>query len=173
VNRRRLAAAVVLALVGVAGIVVGLVATRGDGGGGSAGVLQAVLAGEMPARPPFTGLTEVHLAVGDRCLAVVVADTEPEREQGLRQRRDIGSDDAMLFVFDRPVDVDFTMSTVPVALDIGFYDSAGRRLSERHMLPCPKAESECPVYQAGAAFRYALETLGGQLPSGSIGACPA
>ena len=41
------------------------------------------------------------------------------------------------------------------------------------MLPCPKAESECPVYQAGAAFRYALETLGGQLPSGSIGACPA
>jgi uncharacterized membrane protein (UPF0127 family) len=174
VKRRRLAAAVVLALVGVAGIVVGLLAMRGDGGGddAGAGALEAVLAGATAARPPFAGLTEVRLAVGERCLSAVVADTEAERERGLRQRSDIGPYDAMLFVFDRSVDVDFTMSTVPVALDIGFYDASGRRVAERHMLPCPKVESECPVYAAGAAFRYALETLGGRLPSGPIGACP-
>jgi len=82
VNRRRLVAAVVLALVGVAGIVVGLVATRGDGSGGGAGgsgVLAAVLSAATPARAPFTGLTEVRLEAGSRCLQVVVADTEAER----------------------------------------------------------------------------------------------
>ena len=70
----------------------------------------------------------------------------------------------MLFVFDGATDVGFTMSTVPVPLDIGFYDADGKPVSTRHMKPCAKVEDECPVYRSDEPFTYALETLKGKLP---------
>ena len=124
-----------------------------------------------PAAAPFVGLTEAQLGVGGRCLRVVVADDETERVQGLRQRRDIGPYDGMLFVFDEPVDTTFTMSTVPVPLEIGFYAADGSPVSRRHMKPCPHAEADCPDYHSGGPFNYALETLGGKLPSGALSGC--
>ena len=100
-----------------------------------------------------------------------MADDEPERVKGLRQRRDLGPYDGMLFVFDAPTQTTFTMSTVPVPLEIGFYGTDGAPVSQRHMLPCPNAEADCPSYSAGAGFTLALETLGGKLPSGALSGC--
>ena len=120
---------------------------------------------------PFEGLTEAQLGVGGRCLRVVVADDEAERVQGLRRRRDIGPYDGMLFVFDEPVDTPFTMSTVPVPLEIGFYAADGSPVSRRHMKPCPHAEADCPDYHSSGPFSYALETLRGKLPSGALSGC--
>jgi uncharacterized membrane protein (UPF0127 family) len=75
----------------------------------------------------------------------------------------------MLFVFPEDSSSAFTMSTVPVALDIGFYDAAGVRVSKLRMAPCAQSESECPLYRPAGPFRYALETLGGRLPPGPLG----
>jgi uncharacterized membrane protein (UPF0127 family) len=104
---------------------------------------------------------------------VVVADSVDERATGLMRRRDLGPYGGMLFVFGRPTSSPFTMSDVPVPLEIGWYDAAGRPVDHTLMQPCPqRTPAECPVYQSKGPYRYALETLGGDLPGGAIGACP-
>jgi uncharacterized membrane protein (UPF0127 family) len=169
---------VALALLGlvVAGVVVLAVRAMSDDDGAAekpSGTLAASLRAATPAQAPFDGLTEANLSVGGKCVRVVIADSEAERVEGLRQRSDLGPYDAMLFVFEGPVDVGFTMSTVPVPLEIGFYSADGTRTSARHMRPCAKAENECPVYRAAQPFEFALETLGGKLPAGDLGGCTA
>ena len=77
----------------------------------------------------------------------------------------------MLFVYDAPVDFGFTMSTVPVPLEIGFYAADGTPVSRRHMKPCPRAEADCPSYGSSGPFTYALETLTGELPAGALSGC--
>ncbi len=121
------------------------------------------------AAAPFPGLTATDLAVGDRRLRVVVADDATERTRGLRERSDLGDYDGMLFVFDGRTESGFTMSTVPVALDIGFYDAIGRPVDRLRMEPCAGTEAACPVYRAAGPFRFALETLAGDLPRGGLG----
>jgi len=142
----------------------------------SARALRQIVRTATPAVDPFVGLTETSdLAVGGLCRHVVIADSEAERVEGLRQRSDIGSYDGMLFVFAAPTTVGFTMSTVPVGLDIGFYRADGTLVSTTKMAPCAKAENQCPIYQADGPFSYALETLSGKLPGGSLSArsCPS
>ncbi len=74
----------------------------------------------------------------------------------------------MLFVFAGTTNVGFTMSTVPVSLDIGFYRSDGHTVDIRRMVPCAGSDASCPVYRARGSFRYALETLIGGLPPGRL-----
>jgi uncharacterized membrane protein (UPF0127 family) len=172
---RRIALALLLA--GAIGIVVAVVWFARDDGeidGARAPVASSntpLLLGTTPASAPFKGFTEAQLGVDGRCLHVVVADDQTERVQGLRQRRDLGPYDGMLFVFGAPTNTAFTMSTVPVPLEIGFYSADGSPVSRRHMKPCPHAEADCPDYHAGGAFTFALETLGGKLPSGALSRC--
>lgn len=175
-SRRRAVVAVVVAAVAAALIGGGIVllvrrderATAVPGG-----ALAAALIGARPASAPFPGLTEVQLGVGGDCRRVVVADDVDERATGLMRRRDLGPYYGMLFVFGATSTSAFTMSDVPVPLDIGFYDAAGRPVDRLEMQPCPgKSPAECPVYRAKGPYRYALETLGGGLSSGSLSACP-
>lgn len=174
----RVVALALLAIVaaGVVVLAVRALADDGDANGDStatrpAGSLAASLLAAKPAVAPFEGLTEADVSIGGKCLRTVIADSQAERVEGLRGRSDLGPYDAMLFQFPTPVQVGFTMSTVPVDLDIGFYSPDGTRTSFRHMLPCPKAENECPVYQADGPFSLAVETLGGRLPAGDLAGC--
>jgi uncharacterized membrane protein (UPF0127 family) len=129
----------------------------------------AVVASDArPATEPFAHLTETTIVVGDEELRVVIADDESERYEGLRRRESIGPYDGMLFVYDDSSARSFTMATVPIALDIGFYDVRGRVVNRLRMEPCPSGNS-CPSYLSERPFRYALETLAGELPEGTLG----
>jgi uncharacterized membrane protein (UPF0127 family) len=172
--RRAVAAAVVLV---VAAAVIGgaLVLVLGDDDDtpAPAGTLAGVLAGASPATAPFRGLTEVQLGVGGDCLRTVVADDVDERGTGLMRRRELGPYGGMLFVFEGPTQGPFTMSDVPVPLDIAWYDAAGRPVDRLVMQPCPdRPPSECPSYRSRGPYRYAVETLEGELPAGALGGCP-
>lgn len=137
------------------------------------GMLGSVLAEARPATAPFAGLTEVRLDIGGDCRRMVVADEVDERAVGLMRRRDLGAYDGMLFVFGGPTQSSFTMSDVPVPLDIGFYDAAGRPVDRLLMQPCPdRSVSECPSYRSRGPYRYAVETLEGELPAGALSGCP-
>lgn len=174
-GRRAAVAAVVLAVAAafIGGGIVLLLRGGESGTATSGGALASVLARARPASEPFPGLTEVQLGVGGDCRRVVVADDVAERAAGLMRRRDLGPYYGMLFVFDEQSTSAFTMSDVPVPLDIGFYGAAGRPVDRLEMQPCPdKTTAQCPVYEAKAPYRYALETLGGALSSGSLSACP-
>ena len=123
-----------------------------------------------PAAAPFAGLTAGTVRIGGRPWSVVVADTLAERTQGLRGRRDAAPYDGMLLVFGSAADADvsFTMAGVPAGLDIVFYDAVGRPVGRRSMVPCAGTDATCPLYSAGAAFRYALETAPGAGPQGRL-----
>ena len=166
----------VFVVVAVALLVLGVVKLLDDGGGDSTASNPSVAAAvraATPATAPFPGLTRTRVAVGTKVLDVVVADSETERETGLRRRSDLGPYGGMLFVFPSPTTVGFTMSTVPVPLDIAFYDASGAVVDRLHMKPCPGTDATCPVYRARAPFSYALETVGGAAPAGRLQGVPA
>jgi uncharacterized membrane protein (UPF0127 family) len=132
------------------------------------GPLTEALGSARPAGAAFPDLTATTIRVGGETLDVVVADEGQERYQGLRERSTIADHDGMLFVFDAPTRTSFTMSTVPVPLDIGFYDSDGRLVDRLLMKPCADSQSSCPLYRSSGPFTYALETLEGDLPDGDL-----
>ena len=80
----------------------------------------------------------------------------------------MGAYDGMLFVFGETTTVAFTMSRVPVALDVGFYAADGRRVDHLRMRPCTGTDAECPIYRASEPFAWAVETLAGDLPPGRL-----
>lgn len=146
--------------------------TDDDRGEPLAPFLASAVADAEPAAAPFTGLTVLDLMVGDDCLRLVVADVLEERAQGLRGRSELGPYDGMLFAFETTATSSFTMRGVPVPLDIGWYDGSGSPVDRTEMEPCP-ADADCPTYASRGSYRFALETLGGELPGGSLSACPA
>jgi uncharacterized membrane protein (UPF0127 family) len=162
-------AAGILLIGGVAIVVVALAGNDDDEAAARpGGPLAAALADAQPARDPFPGSTETTIAVGGQTFDVVLADEGGERYQGLREREHIGPYDGMLFVFDVPTRSSFTMSTVPVPLDIGFYAADGEVVDRLLMKPCPNSQSKCPLYTPRGEFTYALETLKGDLPEGTL-----
>jgi uncharacterized membrane protein (UPF0127 family) len=160
VRRAALAAATVGALVALWG--------PGAGAALPARSVPTAVRSATRSQAPFPGLTATVVHVGGHPLHVVVAKTETERELGLRRRSNLGRYDGMLFVFDQTSLVSFTMSTVPVPLEIGFYATNGQPVERLLMEPCPRAENDCPIYTARRSFRYALETLTGGLPRGAL-----
>jgi len=88
-------------------------------------------------------------------LRVEVASTDAQRAQGLMNRRRLAPDAGMVFLFPQPTRTQFWMKDTLIPLSIAFYDRRGRILRILAMAPCRAAA--CPVYDAGVAFRGALE----------------
>ncbi len=156
-----LAAAGAFAVVGI---------TRDDSS--SQEPLRRALRAATPATSPFVELTATELGIGNACVKVLIADDEAERVDGLRGRSDLGPYDAMLFVFPADSGSAFTMSGVPVTLEIGFYAADGTPVSRTTMRPCAEIEARCPIYEADGVYRYAVETLRGGLGPGTLSGCP-
>ena len=154
----------IVAAVGLALVVGTILLARGwDADPG-----QGVVAELRPAVAPFTGLTAGRVRVGTRTLPVVVADSLPERERGLRGLGDPAPYAGMLFVFGADTEASFTMADVPEPLDVVFYAADGRPVARRTMAPCAGTDATCPIHSAGRPFRYALETASGEAPAGDL-----
>jgi uncharacterized membrane protein (UPF0127 family) len=157
------------AVVVVMAIVAIVVWQSSDGASSNGRADGGVLTDVGSARAPFQGLTAGTITVGGRALRVVVADDEDERVQGLREKSDASPYDGMLFVFPSDGLVSFTMATVPDALQIVFFDAAGRVVDRLRMAPCPNGtDATCPLYTPKRPFRYALETRAGVEYHGSL-----
>lgn len=107
-------------------------------------------------------LTTVRLDGQD--LLVAVADTTQLRAQGLMGVTSFGEVDGMIFVWEEPTTGSFWMWTVPISLDVAFFDEAGRLVDVFTMAPCVDGlSSDCPRYTPGTSYRYALERQEGEL----------
>jgi uncharacterized membrane protein (UPF0127 family) len=168
-RRARLAIAAVVAAASLTGIVVLAVVLTGSNEG-----VGLHLTNSRTAAAPFEAFGETRVAVGDRCLRVLLARTTEQRVQGLRGVRSLGPYDGMLFVFPSSTDARFTMAKTPLPLDIGWYASDGTPVDRTRMTPCPQGtDATCPAYASRRRYRYALEQRAGQLGSGALGSCSA
>jgi len=140
------------------------------GSGGNGGGIR--IASSRQADPPFDMFGETRLALGDRCLRVLVAQTQDQRVQGLRDVQSLAPYDAMVFVYANDTDVRFTMANTPLPLDISFFDKNGKPVDRTQMTPCPTGTDEtCPIYGSKRRFRYALEQAAGAAGGGAIASC--
>lgn len=93
------------------------------------------------------------IRVGERVVRMQLAVLEEEMRLGLMERRDLGRDDGMIFIYARPQQMTFWMRNTPTPLDIGFFGSDGA-LAEIHPL---HPFDEQTVSSRGTELRYALE----------------
>ncbi len=169
----RARAVAIAVVVGGGLLVAALVAAlrSDDDASPAAAQLQRLFVDAPAAGAPFRGLTEARVGVGGRCLRVVIADTPEERSRGLMDRRDLGPYDGMVFVSPSEVASAFTMSGTNVALDIAWFRTDGTRGDDAQMVPCRGTVAQCPRYDPQTRWRFALETLHGDLPSGDLAPC--
>ena len=94
----------------------------------------------------------LELSAGIHVIRAEVAATFPERAQGLMNRKELGPNQGMLFVFpdlDRPC---MWMKNTLIPLSVAFIDDKGAIINVEEMLPLTE-NSHC----ASAPARYALE----------------
>ncbi len=107
----------------------------------------------VTSTPPKTGAEYFTIKVGDRPVRMQLAVLEPEMQRGLMERRELASDDGMLFVYVRGTRLSFWMRNTPLPLDIGFFTSAGV-LAEIYPL---HPYDETPVASLSGNLQFALE----------------
>lgn len=105
---------------------------------------------ELPAKT-LADFFEVR--VGAKIARIQIAVRENEMQRGLMERRDLGPDDGMLFVYERPQQMSFWMRNTPTPLDIGFFNSGGV-LEEVYPL---HPFDETPVRSRTSSLAMALE----------------
>jgi len=166
--RGRLAVAIAVAVAALAGIVaiLGYVSTRGSGSG------RVPFTTATRAGAPFGEFDEGRVALGSRCLRVLLATSEHQRVQGLRNITSLGPYDGMLFAFPSDTNARFTMANTPLPLDIIWFAADGSPVDTARMTPCPNGtDATCPTYAAKHRYRYGLERVAPSSGGGRLGPC--
>ncbi len=77
----------------------------------------------------------IRLAIKGKTLKVEVAQTAPEKAQGLMFRDNLGQEQGMLFVYEREEILSFWMKNTRIPLSIAFIDQQGRIVDIQDMEP--------------------------------------
>ncbi len=118
---------------------------------------------EKPAGPTTTAAASgapktvrdfFPIKVGDATVRMQLAVRSEEMQRGLMDRRDLGRDDGMIFVYDKVQQMTFWMRNTPTPLDIGFFTSDGTLVEVLAMHPF----DENTVASHSKELRFALET---------------
>ncbi len=104
--------------------------------------------------------TWVELA-GQRYV-VEVADDDAERARGLMFREELPADRGMLFLHEREEPQAYWMKNTKIPLDILYFDSQRRLVSQRRDVPPCSLGDGCPPYPSTGPARYVLELNAGQ-----------
>ena len=98
-------------------------------------------------------LPKATLSMGTNSLNAQVAADDASRELGLMSRTNLGTDEAMLFVFPKPRPVSFWMKDTPMPLSIAYVGRSGIIYELHDMKPF----DETPIPSASSAVVYAIE----------------
>ena len=93
------------------------------------------------------------IAVGGKVVRMQLAVRSGEMQHGLMDRRDLGRDDGMIFVYAKPQQMSFWMHNTPTPLDIGFFNREGTLLEVYPLHPF----DETTVPSRSHEVQYALE----------------
>ena len=118
-------------------------------------------------------------SAGPKAISAEIALSGPEQEQGLMFRKQLGDDEGMLFVYQRPQDITMWMRNTYIPLDMVFISSDSRiahivegaePLSERIISSGGKAQSVLEL-KAGTVRRLGLAT-GDRVAASSLASVP-
>lgn len=93
---------------------------------------------------------------------VEIADDESERARGLMFRDALAADRGMLFIHEREEPQAYWMKNTRIPLDILYFDSARRLVSQQRDVPPCSLGDACPPYPSGVPARYVLELNAGE-----------
>lgn len=126
--------------------------------------LATLLFGLAASLAALAEMPRLELSAGFYRIEAEVAATLPERMQGLMQRRSMGANQGMLFVFPQAQRHCMWMKNTPLPLSVAFLDETGRVINIRDMQPYTE-QSHC----ADAPARFALEMHQGWFAARGIG----
>ena len=102
----------------------------------------------------------VELA-GERFTVEVAAD-DASRARGLMFRDAMPRDHGMLFIHEAEGPLAYWMKNTRIPLDILYFDSGLRLVSQRRDVPPCTAGDRCPPYPSSAPARFVLELNAGE-----------
>lgn len=98
-------------------------------------------------------LRTVNLWLGANELATEIAMAQTEIATGMMHRTEMGENEAMIFVFPRPIRASFYMRNTVLPLSCAYIDGKGEILEIRDMKPL----DESPIVAASDQVQYVLE----------------
>jgi uncharacterized protein len=104
--------------------------------------------------------TWVELA-GER-YTVEIADDDAERARGLMFRDSLERGRGMLFLHEAEQPLAYWMKNTRIPLDILYFDSNRKLVSQQRDVPPCTAGDRCPPYPSRAPARYVLELNAGE-----------
>jgi uncharacterized protein len=109
----------------------------------------------------YGGVGDVsRVCFGNDCYAVEIAATDAEREKGLMDRQNLGADQGMIFIYDKPGYYSFWMKNTLIPLDIVWLDKDRRVVFiNENAQPCKAAD--CPAVTPVIQSQYVFEANAG------------
>ncbi|WP_449467623.1 DUF192 domain-containing protein [Stenotrophomonas humi] len=93
---------------------------------------------------------------------VELAQDDDTRARGLMFREQMDADHGMLFIHDRQEPQAYWMKNTKLPLDILYFDTERRLVSQQRDVPPCSAGDMCPPYPSFKPARYVLELNAGQ-----------
>lgn len=100
--------------------------------------------------------------VGGQRYQVEIADNDASRAQGLMFRDKMADGHGMLFIHDYEEPQAYWMKNTRIPLDILYFDTGRRLVTQQRDVPPCSAGDACPIYPSNAPARYVLELNAGQ-----------
>ena len=100
--------------------------------------------------------------VGGQRYEVEIADSDASRAQGLMFRDKMADGHGMLFIHDYEEPQAYWMKNTRIPLDILYFDTGRKLVSQQRDVPPCSAGDACPIYPSNAPARYVLELNAGQ-----------
>lgn len=94
--------------------------------------------------------------------AIEVADDDPERARGLMYRDAMEADRGMLFIHETEEPQAYWMKNTKIPLDILYFDSSRKLVSQQRDVPPCSLGDACPSYPSNVPARYVLELNAGE-----------
>jgi uncharacterized protein len=113
---------------------------------------------------PKTAADWFTIKVDGQSVRMQLAVMRTEMEYGLMERRELGRDDGMLFVYLRPQLMSFWMRNTPLPLDIGFFSPEGELREIYQMHPF----DETKVSSRSNQLQFALEMNQGWFKANNV-----